>query len=140
VLFRSKLTNFDFSFSGLKSEVRRRVVAQKRLTASFRANLAYAFQEAVVDILATKTFLAAEKFTAQEIHLAGGVSANSALRERIQTYADKLQIPLRFPVKFQYCTDNAAMIAAAGFALYQKNPKQFVKLRLTQADPNLPLA
>lgn len=137
--FKLRLTSFDFSFSGIKSEVRRRVVAQKRLTTSFKANLAYAFQEAVIDILATKTYLAAEKFTAQEIHLAGGVSANAALRERIQTYAAKLQIPFRCPVKFQYCTDNAAMIAAAGFALYQKNPQQFAKLRYAEMNPNLPL-
>jgi N6-L-threonylcarbamoyladenine synthase len=133
------LTNFDFSFSGLKSEVRRRVVAQKRLTADFRANLAYGFQEAVIDILATKTLLAARKFFAQEIHLAGGVSANSALRERIQTYADELQIPFRCPTRFQFCTDNAAMIAAAGFALYKKSPHKFAKLRFTEVNPNLPL-
>jgi N6-L-threonylcarbamoyladenine synthase len=120
---RLQLTNFDFSFSGLKSEVRRRVIG-KKLTKIQRTNLAAEFQSAVCDVLATKIFLAAQKFQAQEIHLAGGVSANKFLRAKIQKLAQKLKIKFRAPKKMSFCTDNAAMIAGAGFWLWQQKPQE----------------
>ena len=79
---KMQLDNFNFSFSGLKSEVRRRV-QNSRLTRGVVADFAAGFQEAVTDVLATKLFLVAQKFKAQEIHLAGGVSANKFLRARV---------------------------------------------------------
>ncbi len=135
---RLKLPNFDFSFSGLKSEVRRRVKSKKPSKAGV-INLAAGFQESVIDVLATKTLLAAQKFNAKEIHLAGGVSANSALRGRFEKYAKELGIEFRNPVKFQFCTDNAAMIAGAGEWLMQQSPKKFEKIRFVNADPSLKL-
>lgn len=129
-----KLRNFDFSFSGLKSEVRRRVKSQK-LKKSELVNLAAGFQESVIDVLATKTLLAARQFRAKEIHLAGGVSANSALRNRFQEYSTGLGVKFRHPVKFEFCTDNAAMIAAAGFWLLKNSKQKFDKF--VKANPNL---
>lgn len=132
---RLKLRNFDFSFSGLKSEVRRRVQGQ-RLTKQFVTTLATEFQEAVVDVLATKTILAAKKFGAKEIHVAGGVSANKLLRSRLAEYAVELGITFRHPVKFVYCTDNAAMVAGAGYWVLQNSKNKFDKMINVDLDIN----
>ena len=131
-----QLRNFDFSFSGLKSEVRRRVNSRKMKKVEI-ANIAAGFQESVIDVLATKTLLAVQKFHAKEIHLAGGVSANLALRERFKKYADELGLKFRSPVKFQFCTDNAAMIAGAGEWIFRKNPQKFKKIQFAKVDSNL---
>ncbi len=74
------------------------------------ANLAAAFQEAVVDVLVGKTLAAAETYEAKEILVAGGVSANQPLRK---SFKEKTKVPVRMP-PLELCTDNAAMIAAVG--------------------------
>lgn len=132
---RLKLKNFDFSFSGLKSEVRRRTQKLKRKTQKNIGELAKGFQDSVIDVLATKTLLAAKKYKAKEIHLAGGVSANQALRGQIEQYAQSLKITFRNPAQFVYCTDNAAMIAGAGEWLLRNSKQKFDKL--VKVDPNL---
>ncbi|MCF7845838.1 MAG: tRNA (adenosine(37)-N6)-threonylcarbamoyltransferase complex transferase subunit TsaD [Candidatus Peribacteraceae bacterium] len=134
---KMQLRNFDFSFSGLKSEVRRRTTTMKHEARNMKQkrNIAAGFQESVVDVLATKTFLAAKKFKAKEIHLAGGVSANLALRERLSGYAGELNIIFRHPEKFAFCTDNAAMVAAAGYWLAQNSRKKWSKM--ITVNPNL---
>ncbi|MDZ4216965.1 MAG: tRNA (adenosine(37)-N6)-threonylcarbamoyltransferase complex transferase subunit TsaD, partial [Candidatus Gracilibacteria bacterium] len=76
-------TSFDFSFSGLKSEVLREVQKRGDLEEENRVEIAYAFQEAVFDVLVTKLIGAAEKFNVKEIHIAGGVSANKRFRSLI---------------------------------------------------------
>jgi N6-L-threonylcarbamoyladenine synthase len=78
------------------------------------ADLAASFQSAVVDVLAGKTIKAAEEYSVQDILVAGGVSANRALR---QTFTEKSPVGVRFP-PLALCTDNAAMIAAAGHRRY----------------------
>lgn len=107
--------SFNFSFSGLKSAVLRLVQA-----GDFDKNdMAASFQEAVTDVLSKKLSMAAEKFDAKEVHLAGGVSANGRLRELAkERIGDRI---FRFPEKIEYCTDNAAMIAAAGYFLQEKD-------------------
>lgn len=77
----------------------------------FIAQLAFAFQESVVDVLVTKAVNAAQSFKATEIVLAGGVAANARLREEL---ARRSPVPVRFP-PIALCTDNAAMIAAAAY-------------------------
>jgi N6-L-threonylcarbamoyladenine synthase len=196
-----ELANFDFSFSGLKSEVRRRVETREsvipsgvptcrdevegsrrlsvpdcnseilRSAQNDNAALAYEFQEAVVDVLATKLLIAAQKFRAAEIHLAGGVSANQRLRARVVELAGQLdskqqtvavaaknllrseaeqsedsqncqegeRVRVRWPIKMSYCTDNAAMIAGAGYLLYHQDQAKYQKLHLLDAAPNLQL-
>ena len=136
---KMKLRNFDFSFSGLKSEVRRRTQNMEHGTwnKKQKANLAAGFQNSVVDVLATKTFLAARQFRAREIHLAGGVSANLKLREQFQKYSAELGVEFRCPKKFQFCTDNAAMIAGAGFWISQNSKLKFDKM--VAVDSSLPI-
>jgi N6-L-threonylcarbamoyladenine synthase len=103
---------WNFSFSGLKTAVMR-VVRKMQAEGRFLpvADLAASFQAAVVEVLVGKTLAAAKEFEAKEILVAGGVSANQALRQRIQEQsALKVHIP---PIEL--CTDNAAMIAGAGY-------------------------
>jgi N6-L-threonylcarbamoyladenine synthase len=114
---------YDFSFSGLKTAARRAVEAERngdgdgdedRLPPAVVAELADAFQESVVDVLVTKTALAAERSAARTIVLGGGVAANSVLRARLAARAETLGVPLVVP-RPALCTDNAAMIGAAGY-------------------------
>lgn len=99
---------FNFSFSGLKTAVMRQT--QKYRPERLPVNdLAASFQAAVVEALVTKTERAAAAYGVTAVHLAGGVSANSALRQAMKS---ALNIPVRYPPPI-LCTDNAAMIGAA---------------------------
>lgn len=125
-------TSYDFSFSGLKTAVMREVTVlassnartkrhsdnekKSQLRSDIRlADVAASFQSAVTDILVEKTVRAAKEYRAQEIFMAGGVSANQMLRQKMRKEAE---IPVRYP-PLNLCTDNAAMIAAAGYFRYQ---------------------
>jgi N6-L-threonylcarbamoyladenine synthase len=113
---RARLDNpYDFSFSGLKTAVLYEVEDLKKNKKPLPIeDLAASFQAAVVDVLFNKTIKAAREFGAKEILVAGGVSANRALREKFQSQKEfKVHIPA-----FALCTDNAAMIAAAGYYRY----------------------
>lgn len=104
--------SWSFSFSGLKTAVLREVRKLQEQNVDLPvANLAASFQEAVVDVLVGKTVRAAKKLGAAEILIVGGVSANRALREAIQAQAP---CPVHIP-PILLCTDNAAMIASAGY-------------------------
>jgi len=117
--------SYDFSFSGLKTALRRLVEAELadggrpstesggRLDASRVAALAAAFQESVVDVLATKTLRAAASVGARTIVVGGGVASNAALRGRLAAGAAGLGVDLVIP-RPGLCTDNGAMIGAAG--------------------------
>jgi N6-L-threonylcarbamoyladenine synthase len=110
---------FDFSFSGLKTAVLRHVrerqaaLGSETLPAADVRQLAASFQHRVVDTLVKRTFAAARWYNAKAIGIAGGVSANSELRERAQTRGRSAGIPVFVPSP-HLSTDNAAMIAAAG--------------------------
>jgi N6-L-threonylcarbamoyladenine synthase len=113
---RARLNNpYDFSFSGLKTAVLYEVNDLKKKSRILPVeDLAASFQAAVVDTLFTKTMQAARDFKAKEILVAGGVSANRALRNVFQSQNEfKVNIPA-----FSLCTDNAAMVAAAGYYRY----------------------
>ena len=123
---------YDFSFSGLKTSVVNHV---RRHPEVRTADVAAAFQDAVVDVLVTKARRAAREHGAKGLCLAGGVAANSLLRERLldACVADGLRafLPSR-----SMCTDNAAMVAAAGwYRLRSDGPSPLD----TGADPNLRL-
>ena len=111
-----KLDNpYAFSFSGLKTAVLYQVNELKKTNEELPvADLAASFQATAVDILFNKTMQAARDFKAKEILVAGGVSANKALRTAFQSQTEfKVNIPA-----FSLCTDNAAMIAAEGYYRY----------------------
>jgi N6-L-threonylcarbamoyladenine synthase len=139
--------SFDFSFSGLKTAARR-VVTEARAEAGIAdepeaalppeivAELAWGFQDAVVDVLVTKTIRAARASGARSIVLGGGVAANTALRARLAGEADELGIPLIVP-RPALCTDNGAMIGAAGARRFAAGDRSGLDL---DARPSLPLA
>ena len=108
----------DFSFSGLKTAVLYQVRELEKKSASLpEADLAASFQAAIVDVLFKKTIQAARETNAREILVAGGVSANRALREKFQ---QQQEFPVHIP-DLSLCTDNAAMIAAAGYFRFALN-------------------
>lgn len=109
--------SYNFSFSGVKTSVARRVAGEPDLD---KADVAAGFQKAVVDILVEKAKRAVQATGAQALCLAGGVAANSQLRASTQEAADELGVECLLPA-FKYCTDNAAMIAAAGWWRFQSD-------------------
>lgn len=116
----AKSGNLDFSFSGLKTSLRY-YLRDLDLAGHPRpvADLAAGFQEAIVDVLVGKTFDAARRCGVEAVAVVGGVSANSRLRVRLaqRAHAEGFLLALPDPA---YCTDNAAMIAAAGLQAYRR--------------------
>jgi len=108
-----------FSFSGLKTAVRTAVEGLERpLPEQTVADVSYEVQEAIVDCLGHKLFAAARQKHAKAVYLAGGVAANSRLRERVAEEAVRRRLHFLSPDR-AYCTDNAAMIAYAGYCHLQ---------------------
>ena len=112
--------SYNFSFSGLKSAVINLVHNEKeRGNTINKANLACSFQKVICDVLVKKTLMAVNNKNVHNLIIAGGVSANCGIRERISSLCELHGINYTFP-DIKYCTDNAAMIAAAGYFAYQK--------------------
>ncbi|MCR5214773.1 MAG: tRNA (adenosine(37)-N6)-threonylcarbamoyltransferase complex transferase subunit TsaD [Eubacterium sp.] len=106
---------YDFSFSGIKSAVLNYLNgAQMKGQEVNKADVAASFQQAVIDVLADHTIKAALDYNMDMVALAGGVAANSLLRETMEKRAKAKGLKFRCP-KLIYCTDNGAMIAAAGY-------------------------
>jgi len=97
------------------------------------ANIAASAQAAIVDVLVAKTIRAAAKFRAKTVLLGGGVAANQALRAKLKVESKKLKVKL-LVARPEFCTDNAAMIAFAGY-LHARN-KNFTPLKKVIADSN----
>jgi len=139
--------DFDFSFSGLKTAVlyslkaishkavRCKVTERMPITYNLQltAEMCAEFQQAVIDVLATKTLKATKKYDAKTIILCGGVSANKELRKRFEKeFGDKLLLPGP-----GLSTDNAVMIAMAGVRHFRE--RNFIELNKIKVDPNLTL-
>lgn len=111
---------YDFSFSGIKSAVINLVHNEsQRGNVIRKEDLACSFQTRVVDILTKKTMKALKEYNVHNLIIAGGVAANKGIRSKLQEECEKNNIHLTIP-PFLYCTDNAAMIGAAGYYAYQK--------------------
>ena len=109
---------YNFSFSGLKSAVINLVHNEQQRGNEIRKNdLACSFQKVVVDVLVKKTFKAIKDYRVNNLIVAGGVAANSGLRERLEEECKKEKVNLTLP-NLKYCTDNATMIAASGYYAY----------------------
>ena len=129
--------DYDFSLSGLKTAVIRHVRQERAAGREPRPeDLAASFQEAVVEVEVQKTVAAAKEKRVGTILLGGGVVANSRLRELIQPAAAAEGIDVRYP-SLALCTDNGAMIAAAGWSRLLRGERSPLDLG---ADPSLPLS
>lgn len=127
--------DFDFSFSGLKTavlrEVRELTKNGKQLTKQQINDISAEVQQAVTDVIVTKTFKAVKKYQAKTIMIGGGAAANQKLRETLAQKSQELGATLHVPAK-NLCTDNAAMIAAAAFFNYQ-----YIEATKVTANPEL---
>ena len=125
--------SLDLSFSGLKTSVRYFLESEAGRNAK-RADVAASFQAAIVDVLMARLRAAFERANYDAVVLSGGVAANSALQDAFLSWTQRNGIPAFVPPP-KYCTDNAAMIAAAAY--YQGDAVRADPLTLC-ADPNLP--
>ena len=127
---------YDFSFSGIKSAVLNYINGCKMKGESFDpADIAASFQKAVVEVLVEKSMQAAEDYSMRKFAIAGGVASNTALRTAMEAACAKRGIQFYHPSPI-YCTDNAAMIGAAGFYEYLAGTRHGWDLN---AVPNLKL-
>lgn len=126
--------SFNFSFSGIKSAVINLAHnEEQRGNEINKANLACSFQNRVVDILVKKTMHALDKYNVKNLIVAGGVSANKGLREKITLECEKQGVDLTIP-EIKYCTDNAAMIGAAGYYAYKLGRRADLTLNAKATD------
>lgn len=127
VLPEPQIPGLDFSFSGLKTAilylVQRKVSENPSFLKDYRDDVCASVQQRIVSILLNKVKKAAKQTGVKDIAIAGGVSANSGLRRDLLAMGERYKWNVFIP-KFEYCTDNAAMIAIAGYHKYLK--KDFV--------------
>ncbi len=129
--------SYDFSFSGLKSAVINTLHnAKQRGETIAPEDLAASFQASVIDVLTEKTLRAAKQYQVKQVLLAGGVAANKGLRASLENaFANDPNVELMIP-PLHLCTDNAAMIAAAGTILFKQGKRSGLDMN---AHPGLPI-
>ncbi len=129
--------SYDFSFSGLKSSVINYIHNTTQRGEEINpANIAASFQASVIDVLVEKTYQAAQEYQVKDVIVAGGVAANNGLRAALENRFEHEKQTLNIP-PIALCTDNAAMIAAAGSVLYEHDIFSSMNLN---AHPSLPLS
>ena len=128
----TQMPALDFSFSGIKTGFLNFLNQQKQRDPNFvtdnLADICASLQQTLIDMLLHKLTLAVEQTGIRQVAIAGGVSANSGLRKALAEVAERQQWTIHIP-KFEYCTDNAAMIATA--AHYQYLAQDFSDLRVS---------
>jgi N6-L-threonylcarbamoyladenine synthase len=121
---KPQVGGFDFSFSGLKTSFLYFIEKEKKKNPQFidenLHDLCASLQKTIIDILIQKLELASEKTGVKTVAIAGGVSANSGLRNRMISYEQEKEWKVFIP-EFQFCTDNAGMIAVSGYFNYLDN-------------------
>lgn len=137
----------DFSFSGLKTHVLNTILqlgggtnSKCSLTETTKNDICFAFEDAVTDVLVAKSKMALEKTGLKQIVIAGGVGANLKLREKMNNVCKELKVNTFYP-KIEFCTDNGAMIAYAGFIQLNNahNPLYESNAFAIEIFPRLPL-
>lgn len=108
----------DFSFSGLKTHALN-VINKTELTEQNKANLAWAFEDAIVDTIIKKCARAIQQTAISNLVIAGGVGANKTLRSRLDLFAVAHNVKVFYPAH-EFCTDNGAMIAYAGYERFKR--------------------
>ncbi|MBW6441745.1 tRNA (adenosine(37)-N6)-threonylcarbamoyltransferase complex transferase subunit TsaD, partial [Patescibacteria group bacterium] len=126
--------NFDFSFSGLKTATKRLIENEKH---SIEV-VAREFEDAIVDVLVSKTMKAVEKYKVKAVLLGGGVSANSHLRESIKKECEDMGVSCFVP-PLRLCTDNAITTASAAYFMYASEQEKYrnFDFKDIQPDPSL---
>jgi N6-L-threonylcarbamoyladenine synthase len=131
--------NFEWSFSGLKTAVLREVKKSKkqvRFDKNFVSSLSFEIQEAICDVLTSKTIRAIQTFKPKSLLLAGGVAANTRLRQKFQSEIQKNNLKIEFFVPLaNFCTDNAAYIASCAY--FNRN---FTNWERVSANPGLTIS
>ena len=128
----TNMENMDFSFSGIKTAV---INLNHKNPNINKADLALSFEKAATDMLENNILKAIKHTNIRKIVLAGGVSANSYIRSRLDNLAEREKLEMYYP-ELKYCTDNAAMIASCGYYHFIKGESSDLKLN---AVPNLKL-
>jgi N6-L-threonylcarbamoyladenine synthase len=135
---KPRVANLDMSFSGLKTSIlnflKKEIVSDPNFITENLEDICASIQTSIVEILIEKTKTALEQTEVQDIALAGGVAANSALRQAFLTLAQEKCLSCHIP-PFEYCTDNAAMIGIAGYFALKEGISPDVD---SLAHPNLP--
>ena len=125
---------YNFSFSGIKSAVINLVHNEKQRGNEINIyDLATSFQDVVVDVLTKKTMKAVKEYNVKQLLVAGGVSANMGLREKLKELCENENVELVVP-KLKYCTDNAAMIGAAAYYMYLDKRFSSLDLKIKPTD------
>ena len=125
---------YNFSFSGIKSAVINLVHnEEQRGNIINKEDLATTFQENVIEIITKKTMKSLKEYNVKNLIMSGGVAANKGLREKLNTLCFENNINFTVP-KIEYCTDNAAMIAAAGFYAYECGLRSDMRLNSIATD------
>jgi N6-L-threonylcarbamoyladenine synthase len=128
----------DFSFSGLKTSVKNYINKMQRSNGVSNNNVAACFQEAVVEVLSKKIIMACEQEELSRVVVTGGVAANGALRKAVTSACSDFGYESWFP-DLIFCTDNAAMIACAGYHKYKSSPDSKANLLNMDATASLVL-
>ena len=134
--------DFDFSFSGLKTAVLyhfKKITKLSQKNQKTISDICASFQQACIDVIITKTITAAKKHKIKTILLGGGVAANRELQKQLKVaIANNLPKIKYAALPIEYCGDNAAMIATAGY--FHARKKQFIPWKKINANPNWDLA
>lgn len=137
---KTEMPGLDFSFSGIKTGIlyflQKQVKEDPQFIASNIHDLCASIQKQLVDMLLDKMKRATKETGINEVAIAGGVSANSKLRSLVAETGAKEQWNVYIPA-FEYCTDNAAMIAISAYYQWKKNPEGFTDLQV-QSQPRIP--